>query len=55
MTNPTGPASGLGRAFQGGGWSDYAGGCRSADRYYNTPTYSSRSMGFRVCLQADGS
>ncbi|MBP5786401.1 MAG: formylglycine-generating enzyme family protein, partial [Kiritimatiellae bacterium] len=46
-TDPSSPGSGLGRVGRGGGCITYASGCRSAIRFYNSPTYRKDSMGFR--------
>jgi formylglycine-generating enzyme required for sulfatase activity len=47
-TDPRGPASGTCRVPRGGNWSVNAGGCRSADRNYVTPTFSGNNgVGFR--------
>ena len=37
VTDPTGPRSGSARVIRGGSWGDYAGNCRSAYRYGNSP------------------
>jgi formylglycine-generating enzyme required for sulfatase activity len=50
MTDPRGPHSGSRRVRRGGCWNGPAGGCRSADRYYCAPGYSSLNLGFRVAL-----
>jgi len=49
QTNPIGPTSGSFRVLRGGCWLNYAGGCRSADRYFNAPTYRYYYLGFRLC------
>ena len=52
VTDPTGPASGSHRVFRGGSWHSYAPGCRSAYRYYDTPTYRSDYLGVRLACSA---
>lgn len=52
VTDPVGPASGSNRVLRGGSWYDYAQGCRSANRYYNYPSSSRDSNGFRLCCSA---
>ncbi|MDO4583365.1 MAG: formylglycine-generating enzyme family protein [Planctomycetia bacterium] len=49
-SDPEGPSSGAGRVNRGGGWGSNAKGCRSAIRYYNTPTYRRNILGFRPVL-----
>ncbi len=49
-SDPTGPSSGSYRVNRGGGWSDYAQGCRSAYRSRDTPGYRSDNLGFRTVL-----
>ena len=46
--DPTGPSSGSDRVLRGGCWCDYAGLCRSANRYGLTPGHRSSVLGFRV-------
>jgi formylglycine-generating enzyme required for sulfatase activity len=36
------------RVGRGGSWNDYAGGCRSANRFGSVPGYRCRFMGFRL-------
>lgn len=49
VTDPRGAVSGVGRINRGGGWSNYAFGCRSAYRNADTPFNSLLvSIGFRV-------
>jgi formylglycine-generating enzyme required for sulfatase activity len=48
--NPTGPNSGTYRVFRGGGWDDYASGCRVAGRSSGTPGDSDINLGFRCVL-----
>jgi formylglycine-generating enzyme required for sulfatase activity len=48
VTNPQGPKEGEYRVFRGGSWRDPAHYARSADRYFDAPTYRSSSLGFRV-------
>jgi formylglycine-generating enzyme required for sulfatase activity len=50
VTNPTGPPSGSGRVFRGGGWRDVPAGCRSAFRYDFAPVVCGSLLGFRVAL-----
>ncbi|MBP3694335.1 MAG: SUMF1/EgtB/PvdO family nonheme iron enzyme, partial [Thermoguttaceae bacterium] len=42
--------SGSDRVFRGGGWSTYAGSCRSARRYYYVPGLRDYYLGFRIVL-----
>ncbi len=46
-----GPDQGDGRVDRGGGWGNYAEGCRVAVRDYNWPGYRSNGIGFRLVLQ----
>jgi formylglycine-generating enzyme required for sulfatase activity len=46
--NPQGSSSGVGRVLRGGGWNNDPVDCRSADRYWNMPTFMSSNFGFRV-------
>lgn len=48
VTNPQGPKAGEYRVFRGGSWRDPAHYARSADRYFDAPTYRSSNLGFRV-------
>ena len=48
QTNPTGPATGLGRVLRGGAWGGSTGLVRSANRNYSTPGYAYYDIGFRV-------
>ena len=48
VTDPKGPSSGKYSVFRGGGWSYYAGYCRSADRSWDIPGYRYYAIGFRV-------
>jgi formylglycine-generating enzyme required for sulfatase activity len=50
QTDPTGPSSGDDRVLRGGSWADGASGCRSSSRYWDTPTSSLDSYGFRVVV-----
>ena len=52
-TDPQGAASGSGRVFRGGCWSNDVGFCRTAYRYYFSPTFRFNIMGFR-CVCAAG-
>ena len=45
--DPVGPGGGSDRVIRGGGWRDYPGSCRSANRYA-VPSNRSNDMGFRV-------
>ena len=47
-TDPVGPPSGSYRVFRGGGWGYNAYDCRVAIRYYNDPSDTYYSIGFRV-------
>ena len=46
--DPTGPDTGSGRVLRGGSWSFAPHGCRSAFRYYFTPSDRYGLLGFRV-------
>ena len=48
VTNPTGATSGSDRVGRGGGWSGDAVFLRSANRSFNSPSYRSNRLGFRV-------
>ena len=48
QSNPTGPASGSYRVDRGGSWFSYATSCRTAFRYYDTPTYTYGNLGLRL-------
>ena len=50
VTDPQGGAQGSNRTLRGGFWGEDAGGCRSADRGYNSPGGLSSGLGFRVLL-----
>ena len=52
QTDPVGAASGSARVRRGGSWSHGASGCRSANRYYNNPSYGYDYGGFRLCCSA---
>ena len=47
-TDPVGPKSGSYRVVRGGGWSDFAGSFRSANRRRDWPGLRARSLGFRL-------
>lgn len=47
-TDPTGPNTGSDRVNRGGGWYYDARYCRSADRYWYIPSYSSSITGFSI-------
>ncbi|MBO7488710.1 MAG: SUMF1/EgtB/PvdO family nonheme iron enzyme [Bacteroidales bacterium] len=48
QTDPTGPSSGSGRVFRGGGWDNSAKGCRVVNRDPGTLSCRSSDIGFRV-------
>jgi formylglycine-generating enzyme required for sulfatase activity len=49
VTNPTGPATGEGRMFRGGGWASDSNQCRSSLHDYGySPGYAGENFGFRV-------
>ena len=51
QTNPTGSYSGWSfRVFRGGGWNNYARGCRSSCRFDSTPSNSVYHLGLRLAL-----
>jgi formylglycine-generating enzyme required for sulfatase activity len=52
VQDPTGPSTGLVRAFRGGGWDYIGASCRAAYRNNVSPTRRSRYLGFRVVLSA---
>jgi formylglycine-generating enzyme required for sulfatase activity len=52
VTDPTGPSSGSGRVFRGGGWNVGAGDARSAVRYGRGPGFRSLFLGFRPALSS---
>ena len=52
VTDPTGPSSGSGRVFRGGGWGNGASGARSAARFRFDPGYRSNDLGFRPALSS---
>ena len=49
-TDPHGAATGSFRVIRGGGWFDFAGYARCADRDFNFPGFASGSFGFRAVL-----
>jgi hypothetical protein len=52
--DPPGPERGSHRVFRGGGWDNYPGFCRSADRYSShSPTIRTDFAGFRVVRVID--
>ena len=48
QTNPQGATSGTSKVHRGGSWNNIARYCRSAIRYYHTPSNRSYLIGFRV-------
>ena len=52
VRDPTGPSSGSGRVFRGGGWGDYGKTCRSASRSNFKPSDWDVDLGFRVSLRS---
>ena len=50
VTNPVGPATGIGRVYRGGSWITGGWGCRSAYRGFNDPGFRLIFIGFRVVL-----
>ncbi len=48
VTDPAGAVSGSHRVFRGGSWLDAASTCRSTYRNFDSPSYWSRSRGFRL-------
>lgn len=50
QTNPTGPSSGSGRVFRGGGWFYNASYCRVANRNISSPDSRYSDLGLRVVL-----
>lgn len=50
QTNPKGPSSGSDRVRRGGSWGSLARTCRTAIRFYDTPTYRSSHLGLRLAL-----
>jgi formylglycine-generating enzyme required for sulfatase activity len=51
--DPLGPTSGSYRVGRGGNWRDYTTNCRTAQRYYQSPTSTGSTIGFR-CVFAAG-
>ncbi len=54
VTDPTGPTGASDRVFRGGCWFSIARYCRSALRYWFTPTFRLYILGFRVALVPPG-
>jgi formylglycine-generating enzyme required for sulfatase activity len=53
-SDPSGPSDGPPlRVFRGGSWHNPAKFCRSADRNYYTPDFSSELLGFRLALSSE--
>ena len=50
QTNPKGPSKGSDRVFRGGGWDDFAGGCRVSFRNGLTPGRRYADLGLRLAL-----
>ena len=50
QSDPKGPSSGSDRVYRGGGWYDYAGGCRVSSRSFNSPGFANFSLGLRLAL-----
>jgi formylglycine-generating enzyme required for sulfatase activity len=50
VTDPVGPDSGSYRVARGGGWRDDPANCRSAYRFWFSPTFRFHHLGFRVAL-----
>jgi len=48
VTNPLGSTSGVNRVTRGVSWNSYAQGCRSAQRYYESPDYRYFNIGLRL-------
>ena len=48
VTDPKGASSGSYRVLRGGSWNYSAGYCRSANRYFNSPSYANNNLGFRL-------
>jgi len=53
QTDPTGPASGSYRVNRGGDWHAYSQSCRSAYRYYYSPSYRNYHIGFRLARTSE--
>ena len=54
VTNPLGPSLGSHRVHRGGGWNLAARFCRSAARYYLSPSDCDNNLGFRLALSPSG-
>ena len=52
MLDPSGPVSGGAHVIRGGCWDYVAVRCRSACRGWNTPSYRSNNVGFRLALSS---
>ena len=53
-TDPTGPTSGVGRVWRGGGWDGAAAACRSARRRTYAPGFWYLRCGVRLVMTANG-
>ena len=53
VVDPQGPAKGQSRVLRGSGWTEGPAGCRSADRAWSSPSYTSSGggYGFRVVCE----
>jgi len=51
VVDPVGPTEGSNRVIRGGYWSSYAGYCRSAYRYDDSPGYTGYDLGFRLVFR----
>jgi formylglycine-generating enzyme required for sulfatase activity len=51
VDDPRGPDGAALRVYRGGGWNDFAGYCRSADRDWYRPVFRGNYLGFRLALQ----
>ena len=51
QNNPTGPSTGLGPVFRGGGWFSIAVGCRVSHRTFMLPSSNDSSVGLRLVVR----